>query len=234
MRSAQAARGDCEVIELLSEGTASRGAVAMSAADEAVDSQPQRDLAVSKVVIICSSCASHALAGAQLIDKREEKTGPAIISCHMRWEVVWVTFLSAWTACGTLCNNLVCMQNGGNDKIAFKNVPSATKGEACPADCKDSEQHCSTSKVLPEPEQQTTEPEPKRTAHNSSNAEAGTSIKQGLSSIARSEAPRHASSEALAQLTAMGFSEMQARSALQATSNSLERAANWLLLGQKS
>ena len=67
MRSAQAARGDCEVIELLSEGTASRGAVAMSAADEAVDSKPCPDLADGKVSVFNSSCPPHAVMSAQLI-----------------------------------------------------------------------------------------------------------------------------------------------------------------------
>ncbi|KAK9915021.1 hypothetical protein WJX75_003704 [Coccomyxa subellipsoidea] len=42
------------------------------------------------------------------------------------------------------------------------------------------------------------------------------------------------SKEALAHLTAMGFTEVQAKNALHATSNSLERAANWLLFGLRS
>lgn len=40
-----------------------------------------------------------------------------------------------------------------------------------------------------------------------------------------------AQAEALAQLTAMGFTKSQAKRALQATSNNLVRAANWLLTG---
>ena len=121
------------------------------------------------------------------------------------------------------------MQGGGKDKTPGKDGPSATGKEACQADCKDDVQHCNMTRTLQEHEP-STEPEQKEIACN---AETGTSIKDGVSSMARSEAPRGASSEALAQLTAMGFSESQARSALHAT-NSVERAANWLLLGQRS
>ncbi len=121
------------------------------------------------------------------------------------------------------------MQSGGEDKRAGKDGLSASGKQACQAECKDNEQHCNTTRTLQEHDH-STEPEQKERACN---AETGTSIKDGVSSMARSEAPRGASSEALAQLTAMGFSESQARSALHAT-NSVERAANWLLLGQRS
>ncbi len=128
------------------------------------------------------------------------------------------------------------LQGGRHLEVAAADGrPSAGVKEegACTAGGTDTLQQCTSAKTQPANGM-------REEVHHSKAAQEGSTAAEDRG---RGEGPRKGtpfdrnggpSQETLAQLTAMGFTDLQARNALRATGNSLERAANWLLLGLRS